>query len=370
MTIYTTPLQFGYFFSLVMAIIFWVRGKKEERLSDSILGWVMLFLALELQDYTFGFAGINYLWDEMNGFPRGVALLFGPAVYFYFKSQTNRSFRLKKKDAIHLLPWLVYFIVQIVPFIRGKEAVAAFQSSTLLYYLDILNYVSRLASYGLYFYLSLRIYRQYRVWSTHQFSDLEIISFRWFRNLLYFMIVWIVLREIIGIIDGQLDLSFYQDWWWNLPLVVTSFYVGIQGYAQRQPQEIAFVQSDEGEVSSKKNKVDKGLAQKIEDIMKKDRLYLQAELSLSELSKHLKVNTRELSFCINGSFGMNFNDYVNHKRIEAFEEKVQQGQDEHYTLLSLAYDSGFNSKATFNRAFKKLKGSSPKTYIEEIKRAT
>ena len=96
MTIYTTPLQFGYFFALAMAVLFWFRARKEERLSDTFLGLVLFFVAIQLQDYTFGFAGINVLWDELNGFPRGVDLLFGPAVYFYLKTQTNRQFKLQK----------------------------------------------------------------------------------------------------------------------------------------------------------------------------------------------------------------------------------------------------------------------------------
>ena len=62
--------------------VFLVRGYREGRLSDTLLGWLMFILAMELQDYTFGFAGINILWDELNGFPRGVSFLFGPVVYF------------------------------------------------------------------------------------------------------------------------------------------------------------------------------------------------------------------------------------------------------------------------------------------------
>ena len=95
MSFYTTPLQFGYFFSLLIWLLLLIRGYREQRLSDRMLGWIMFILAMELQDYTFGFAGINFLWSELNGFPRSVSLLFGPMVYFYFLAQTNRSFQLK-----------------------------------------------------------------------------------------------------------------------------------------------------------------------------------------------------------------------------------------------------------------------------------
>lgn len=76
-----------------MVLLFWWRSAQEECLSDRLLGWAMFFIAIQLQGYTFVFSGINVLWEELNGFSRGVDLLFGPAVYFYLKSQTNRGFR-------------------------------------------------------------------------------------------------------------------------------------------------------------------------------------------------------------------------------------------------------------------------------------
>ena len=85
-----------------MALLFWWRSAREERLSDRFLRWGMFFIAIQLQDYTFG--GINLLWTELHGFLRGGDLLFGPAVHLYLKSQTNSSFKLSKVHLIHLVP--------------------------------------------------------------------------------------------------------------------------------------------------------------------------------------------------------------------------------------------------------------------------
>lgn len=120
MSIYTTPLQLGYFFSLLIWLLMLIRGYRERRLSDIMLGWIMFILAMELQDYTFGFAGINILWNELNGFPRSVSLLFGPAVYFYFLSQTNRNFQLKKKHLWHILPFSIYFFIKYFFLLKVK----------------------------------------------------------------------------------------------------------------------------------------------------------------------------------------------------------------------------------------------------------
>ena len=63
---------------------------------------------------------------------------------------------------------------------------------------------------------------------------------------------------------------------------------------------------------------------------------------------------------------MNFNDFINHYRIEAVKEKLNFGEHHKTTLLGIAFDCGFNSKATFNRAFKKSTSLSPKDYLKSI----
>ncbi|WP_088341701.1 helix-turn-helix domain-containing protein [Robiginitalea sediminis] len=366
MSLYTTPLQIGYFFGLLMWLVFLVRGFRQQRLSDTFLGWIMFILAMELQDYTFGFAGINFLWNELNGFPRGVSFLFGPMVYFYFRAQTNRSFRLRGKDFWHALPYLVYFLYEITAFVQGPEAVRLKQESG---YDLVLSYVFRFALWGSFiFYLGkcLVIYRAYRAWSIHQFSNTELISFNWFRNFIYAMIFWLLFREIMNVLDAFLDLSFYQDWWWNLGLVAVIFYIGLAGISQRQPAMIHFdldLQQPEPPDEKGADTTHLAIAQRLRALMEQDRLYLQADLNLSELAQHLGATRPQVSAAINQVFGKNFNDYVNSLRIEEF-IRLHRENGSTYTLLYLAYESGFNSKATFNRAFKKIKGRSPKAFLE------
>lgn len=380
MTIYTTPLQFGYFFSLIMFVLFQYRGFMQRRLSDKLLGWVMFILAMELQDYTFGFAGINFLWDEMNGFPRGVSLLFGPVVYLYFSSQINRSFRIEWKSLIHFVPYTIYFLYHIVFFVQGPDVVAWRQSSEMeqvLYYVLILI---EWASYIYYLSACLRIYRRYKAWSLNQFSNEELIGFNWFRNFIVAMIFWLVTRQLMTILDMSLDLTFYQDWWWNLVLVVVAFYIGLAGYSQTQPSKIDFrlepILSGEKEAQSQleKNPLEKDdssknveLAGRLTRVMSDERLYLNQDLNLQQLAKRMKTNSGELSATINQQFQQNFNDYINGWRVEEFIRLSQDSKREHFTLLSHAYDAGFSSKSTFNRAFKKIKGKSPREFLDEKK---
>jgi len=102
--------------------------------------------------------------------------------------------------------------------------------------------------------------------------------------------------------------------------------------------------------------------EKLEIAMLQEKLYRNPELTLSELAAHLGTNPSFLSKIINRIFEKNFNDFVNQYRVMEVKAQLSNPEFAHLTIMSLAYDAGFNSKATFNRAFKKFTGDSPKTY--------
>jgi AraC-like DNA-binding protein len=101
---------------------------------------------------------------------------------------------------------------------------------------------------------------------------------------------------------------------------------------------------------------------KIEQLFIEQKLYLEPELSLSDLATKLKTNTSVLSAAINQNFGKNFNDFVNEYRVEEVKRLLKDPTYAHLSLLGVALECGFNSKSTFNRAFKKFTGQSPKEF--------
>jgi AraC-like DNA-binding protein len=96
------------------------------------------------------------------------------------------------------------------------------------------------------------------------------------------------------------------------------------------------------------------------------KLYQNHELTLSDVAKKLDTNASVISKTINQGFQLNFNDFINHYRIEAVKQSFENGEHKKSTLLGIAFDCGFNSKATFNRAFKKSTRLSPKDFIENL----
>ena len=104
----------------------------------------------------------------------------------------------------------------------------------------------------------------------------------------------------------------------------------------------------------------------LEQLMKKNKPYLNANLTLRDLANMLEVPANQMSQLLNEGFDKNFSEYVNSYRLETFKSKATDLTQHHLTILALAYDSGFNSKTVFNAFFKKMIGKTPKENWKEV----
>ncbi|WP_342775988.1 helix-turn-helix domain-containing protein [Leptospira fletcheri] len=107
------------------------------------------------------------------------------------------------------------------------------------------------------------------------------------------------------------------------------------------------------------------LQQKLEILMQKEKLYLEEDLSLQVLSGKLDIKPYQLSEYLNQHRKTNFSRFVNSFRVEEAMQLLKKERDAN--ILSVAYRSGFNSKATFNLAFKSVTGLSPREYLRSLK---
>jgi len=93
-----------------------------------------------------------------------------------------------------------------------------------------------------------------------------------------------------------------------------------------------------------------------------DRLFQNPTLTLAELSAHTGLPPRLISFTVNAGFGRSFNDLVNGYRVAEVQRRLAAPDARRFTLLGIAFESGFNSKTTFNRIFKQVTGVAPRDY--------
>jgi AraC-like DNA-binding protein len=106
------------------------------------------------------------------------------------------------------------------------------------------------------------------------------------------------------------------------------------------------------------------LKQKLEDTLHQNQFYLNQNISLTELATLIGTTDKKLSTLLNQNLQTNFYDYINSFRIAAFKKGVTEGKLKHLSIVGLALQSGFKSKSSFYRAFKKETGMSPSQFTQ------
>ena len=223
-------------------------------------------------------------------------------------------------------------------------------------------------------------------------SYADTVLFKWIKTYLYSFLLMLMLPiafDLLCLIFPNLN-SYKGSWWFFLFFSFIMYYIAITGYSNQVVAKIPFKISvfDKQPVlllSENKNQFTEEVIdvehelfeeklspeldiwkQKIEDLLVEHKLYQNPELTLSHLAQKLETNAAVISKTINQGFQLNFNDFINQYRIEAVKIAFNSNEHKKSTLLGIAFDAGFNSKATFNRAFKKNTGLSPKKYIEKL----
>ncbi|MEY4902335.1 MAG: hypothetical protein RLZZ292_150 [Bacteroidota bacterium] len=366
----------------IFACIFIVRGQREERYSDFWLAGLVLLKGLTGVPYMLGWLGIDYLWEQLTFYPwDGLGLALPPVIYFFLQSLTNSDWRFQwRKEGKFFIPYLLYFVYHFAVGVQGKDFAhwwwAQIDGG---WYIGKGFEVLEIIMEGLCFWLTYRLYKEYEVWIKNYFSDLEKVNYKWFRNFLVVLAANVlsgyVMSAYLAFFPPAQETWYQSLWWGYLTTTILTYYISIEGLLQTRVHRVYFEQPDTilfSFVAPTLEKSEKqGLSEdllpykeKITLLFKKEKIYLNPELSLSDLAQRLKTNTSILSQVINNGFGKNFNDFVNEFRVNAVKLKIQDAEHQHLSLLGIAFESGFNSKATFNRAFKKLTGSTPNDFAK------
>ncbi len=370
---------------LVFSVLLLRKGIIHKNTSNKWLSLLLFLYAMYLVPYMLGYAGwySKKVTREILFFiPFMQVLLIGPVVLFYTKSLLNSSFRFSKKDWIHFVPGALYLIYSLVVFITDKLVLDEFYFYADGRDKDLANWyqATGLASMFIYLGLCLRYYGRYKKLIFDKVSYARSILFRWIQNFMIAFLGILILRVLFFIFNPVWE-EFGSQFWHYISFSLVFYYISISGYANavkvnalydsnpRGDDVNVFSEDEEEHGNGKELQIEKDLEtwkDKMNTLILEKKIYENPKLTLSEVAKELNTTTRNVSYVVNAGFQMNFNDFVNHHRIEAVKEKLQQGEHYTTTLLGIAFDCGFNSKATFNRAFKKSTSLSPKDYLEKV----
>ncbi|GAA4318039.1 AraC family transcriptional regulator [Flaviaesturariibacter amylovorans] len=393
---YSAPLLIFFVHGLVYAGLLAQRGLREGRRSDGWLAGFLLLCVLHIAPWMLGFAG----WydnqpyrDLLFYIPFQHLFALGPLVYFYVQSLLNPSFRFNRRAALHCLPAVAYLAYAGVIVVTDKLVLRRYwfladgsDPDFSLWY-QLAGFVS-MVTYG---YGSLRYYQHFRLLMLQVSSNAEGLAFRWVRRFLLAFLAMLLLRVVFFLVSLAGFTDYSDSWWYYLGFGVLFYAIAIRGYGNAQQATVGYraLLSEEKAVLLPEGPVPAGGEEepipvsveesapatdplagewkgRIEALLAGEAPYRDPELSLSALAGRLGLPAAQLSRIINKGYGCNFNDFINGYRVRAVQDELAAGAHLRQTLVSIAYDCGFNSKATFNRAFLKHTGKAPSDFVRSL----
>ncbi|AYL98887.1 helix-turn-helix domain-containing protein [Mucilaginibacter celer] len=375
---------------LVFAVLIYLKGIREQRLSSKLLAVFLALSGLFIFPWMAGFAG----WydgqpyrDVLFYTPFVQGLFLGPLLFFYFKSLVNDNFRISGYNYLHFLPGALYLLWAIVVVLVDKLFLKRYSLMNGISDPDFDRWYSWLWSVSMltYLFLTLKHYRRYRLFTYQELSFADSAGLRWMQRFL----VADLLLVIVLIADQFSSLfthaTYVLSWYYFMGFAGVSYYIAISAYGQDysplaklhfNPAEVAGY-DDAGGSTPKgtgltedsieaDEKLIAPLKHALLQLLEVDKIYLDPELTLTALAKLMKTNHSVLSKVVNTRFGMPFNDLINNYRVDEAKALITGGRLNDQTMLAVAFDAGFNSKATFNRAFKKHTGLTPKQFQMQL----
>lgn len=201
-------------------------------------------------------------------------------------------------------------------------------------------------------------------------SNTSEIDLEWLK-----FIVWASLFLVVGITTFNMlffdaPLNLYMNILTYFVILVTAYYALKQkeifpADVEERADALMIVNEPDSELSQNKILSDEKLVEvksRLNDLITNEELYLDLELSLGKLAKRLEISSHQLSYVINKGYNQNFYSFVNKFRIEKAKKLLLSKELDKYSIVGIAFESGFNSKTTFNTLFKKITGMTPSEY--------
>lgn len=333
--------QIIFFFSALGAFngfllsLYFASTAKNKKFSNYFLALLLLTLSVRITKSVF-----FYFNPELSGIFIQIGLsgciLIGPFLYLYLKSQTSNS---SKKWAMHVLPFLIGITILgiIYPYVEhrsiwSRHIVRGIYLQWLIYLILSFRYVKHLFK---------RLFKK----NEHLKSiDIWLLSI-----FLGVSIIWVAYytSPYTSYIVGALSFSFV------LYLIVLLF-------VYRNKKGNSFFEEKEKYKNAKlENETVVLIASKI-NLIKEKELYLNSKITLTQTAKELNIPKHHLSQYLNNNLNKSFSLFINELRIEKAKELLKTPNP--YTIETIGYECGFNSKSTFHTTFKKITGETPYSF--------
>ncbi|WP_128546773.1 helix-turn-helix domain-containing protein [Larkinella soli] len=341
-------------------------GKARPAPADRVLAIWLVLIAVNLSAVWVVERGLEARFTLLLSLSECTGLLHGPVLWHYTLALTRPGTRLKIPANGHLLPFAVAGLC-LPPFAHRPEVHQVTAAAGIL-------------SVGGYALAVLKELNRHRRATEQVFSYVETVRLNWLRHTIFYLLIMLMigLGSQLVFAFTPVRLAHYGNWYSDLFLITMVWLISFHGVRQHTIFSAALPvsepavpsEAEPGETryqnSGLKEEEARRLIAEVRKIMTDRRPYLDPELTLFKLAELTGLPAHHLSQVINSQTGRNFFDFVNHYRVLALKEALARGAARQFTLTALAFDAGFNSKTSFNRAFKKFTGKTAREYLQEL----
>ena len=353
------------FLGVVLSILFLLK-KNGDQFANRLLALYTFLFSSELLNNALRWSGeiknATFVHFNLAHFP--LWTIYGPLVFIYVRRViTGKKWMLY--DLLFLIPTLI-IITTLFPFYRKstEEKVAILAKGNTFEYVPW-------PSYGIWLVIALMaFYAFFTYFSFRRSPEIGLRENHWLRWFIgsYFGFVMMFTAYIFltwfGLMDPRYD--YFVD-------IVIVFFIGMLsffGFVQPEVFEGKSLKEVVPFIKYRKTGLSPALSlemkAKLLDIMVREKPYLNNELRLDDLSRLMNLSRNHTSQIINEHFNLSFFDFVNRYRIREAKNRLIMLESNDLTMSQIAYDVGFNNRASFYKAFKKFTSENPTDYLKKI----
>ncbi len=363
-----------------LLLIFFLLTVKTKDKTSNILFAVFLFLnAVDSTDPLFGLLSDGP--SNLGMFKTTVAFLQIPIFYLYVLSVSYSDFRLKPQYLIHAVPFLIVNAVLMprfyfadaaskMDFIVNRKSMIELQFSHILLHIQIIVYFTAI------FILLKKAKKLY----VENNAGTHINSYNW----LFQFTTLLSILYLVAIVKNVFKFSEYPDIseWIKVGIMVLQPFI-ICWYlfkALNNPDLFRNIDSklklvrdiiSEERINTSapiavNDKMYSEELLKLRKYMNEKKPFLNPSLTIQDVSNDIQIPVRDLSLLINHKLEQHFYDFINAYRIENAKDILKDVTKSKVTILEILYEVGFNSKSSFNSAFKKHTGFTPTDFRKAL----
>ena len=356
----------------------------ENRLANRLLSLqVLVWGSMCYYRYTV-FQNADYILHHhfLLKFNNVIFLMFFVFPFLYVKYMSLKVFKFRKKDILHFIPALLAFLA-FLPFftLSGEEKIYLMTSPPTAYMKTVHFIADNIAILQgvIYVTLSLKYINRYHKQVKENYSNIDHLTMYWLRNLILLIFaIWFFGTLGSNLYTFNLIKDYYFDFLFFLvgsSIYVISFYLFVKRelfvtarFSKDSTISTNTFKAEKEQLEEEKKDIQledsycNEVIRKLIYAMEVDKMYLNQNLSLNDVSQAISIPRYHLSLILNKKLNNTFFDYINKYRVEEVKKMIQDPHMDRLTLLAISFEAGFNSKATFNRSFKKYENMTPQQY--------